>query len=238
MKHVGGCRVSCLWFESFTADRYSSFVNRRGIGKNTKVPITLEPSCPLIVVIGASAGGLEPLRRIIAVLPMPCPASIFIVMHIGGYPSVLPSLLDRPGFPAAFAQEGTLIEAGHIYVAPPDRHMLLDRYSIRLSHGPKVHHARPAVDPLFMSAAEIHGNQVLGIILSGGDGDGAAGLRAIKTQGGMTLVQLPEDAVDPSMPRAAIRAKHPDDCLPVEVIAQRVGIFCSSPRSSPLNVCL
>ena len=73
-------------------------------------------------MIGASAGGLEPLRRIIAVLPMPCLASIFIVMHIGSYPSVLPSLLDRPGFPAAFAQEGTLIEAGHIYATAGPSH--------------------------------------------------------------------------------------------------------------------
>jgi two-component system chemotaxis response regulator CheB len=186
-----------------------------------------------IVAIGASAGGLEPLRRIVAALPIPCIASVFVVMHIGSNPSVLPSLLDRPGFPATFAQEGTLIEAGHIYVAPPDHHMLLEQYSIRLSHGPKIHYTRPAIDPLFVSAAEIHGNQVLGIILSGEAGDGAAGLRAIKMHGGTTLVQLPKDAVAPSMPRAAIMADHPDDCLSVEEIAQRVGIFCSGHRSPP-----
>jgi two-component system, chemotaxis family, protein-glutamate methylesterase/glutaminase len=186
------------------------------------------------VVIGASAGGFKPLQRIVAALPTPCTAAIFVVMHIGSNPSVLPLLLNRAGFPAAFAQEGTLIEAGHIYVAPPDHHMLLGRYAIRLSHGPKIHHTRPAVDPLFLSAAETHGSQVLGIILSGGNGDGAAGLSAIKMQGGTSLVQLPEDAAEPSMPRAAIRAHHPDDCLSVEEIAQRVSAFCSDlHRSSP-----
>ena len=105
-----------------------------------------------VVVIGASAGGFEPLRRIIAALAVPCTASVYVVMHIGSKPSVLPSLLDRPGLPAGFAQDGTLIEAGHIYVAPPDHHMFLERHSIRLSHGPKVHHTRPAIDPLFVSA--------------------------------------------------------------------------------------
>jgi two-component system chemotaxis response regulator CheB len=133
-----------------------------------------------IVVIAASAGGLGPLRSIIAALPAPCTAAVFVVVHIGSNPSILPCLLGHAGpLPAAFAHDGDAIEAGRIYVAPPDRHMVLEFASIRLSHGPKVHYTRPAADPLFISAAEAHGQRVMGIVLSGGSSDGAAGLRAI-----------------------------------------------------------
>jgi two-component system chemotaxis response regulator CheB len=97
-----------------------------------------------IVVIAASAGGLGPLRSIIAALPAPCTAAVFVVVHIGSNPSILPCLLGHAGpLPAAFAHDGDAIEAGRIYVAPPDRHMVLEFASIRLSHGPKVHYTRP-----------------------------------------------------------------------------------------------
>jgi two-component system chemotaxis response regulator CheB len=179
-----------------------------------------------IVVIAASAGGLEPLRRIVAALPRPCLGSVFVVLHIGNRPSMLPSILHRHGLPASFAQDGAAIEIGHIYAAVPDHHLLLEPGRIRLSQGPKVHYTRPAADPLFISAAEAYGERVMGIVLSGGDGDGAAGLRAIKEHGGITLVQNPRDAVAPSMPNAAIAADHPDVCLPLE-LARRVVSFCS-----------
>jgi two-component system chemotaxis response regulator CheB len=120
-----------------------------------------------------------------------------------------------------------LIEAGHVYVAPPDQHMVLEPVRIRLNQGPKVHHTRPAADPLFISAAESHGRRVMGIVLSGGDSDGAAGLRAIATHGGTALVQDPDEAVASGMPQAALMADHPDACLPVEKIALRVRAFCS-----------
>jgi two-component system chemotaxis response regulator CheB len=179
-----------------------------------------------IVVIAASAGGLEPLRRIIAALPAPCAASVFIVMHIGPNRSMLPALLSRPGFPADFAREGAPIEPSHVYVAPPDQHMLLEPGRIRLSQGPKINHTRPAADPLFESAAKAYGIRVVGVVLSGGDGDGAAGLRVIGEKGGTVLVQHPEDAAAPSMPLAAIAADHPDACLPIAELAQRVAAFC------------
>jgi two-component system, chemotaxis family, protein-glutamate methylesterase/glutaminase len=179
-----------------------------------------------IVVIAASAGGLVPLRRIIAALPVPWSAAVFVVMHIGSHPSKLPGLLSSSGlWPASFARDGVLIEAGHVYVAPPDHHMVLEHDRIRLSQGPKVHHTRPAADPLFISAAEAHGPRVMGIVLSGGDSDGAAGLRAIAQHGGAALVQDPEEAESPSMPRSAVMS--PDACLPVEEIARRVRVFCS-----------
>jgi two-component system chemotaxis response regulator CheB len=181
-----------------------------------------------IVVIAASAGGLDPLRRIIAALPVPCAAAIFVAMHIGPQRSVLPHLLSGSGqLPATFAEDGALIEAGHIYVAPPDHHVVLEPDRIRLDQGPKVHHTRPAADPLFISAAEIYGQRVMGIVLSGGDGDGAAGLRAVAKHGGVAIVQDPQEALVPSMPLAAIIAGHPDACLPIEEIAERLRAFCS-----------
>jgi two-component system, chemotaxis family, protein-glutamate methylesterase/glutaminase len=181
-----------------------------------------------VVVIAASAGGLDPLRRIITALPVPCLAAIFVVVHIGARRSELPHLLNSSGrHPATFAEDAALIEAGHIYVAPPDHHMTLGPDRIRLDQGPKVHYTRPAADPLFISAAESHGQRVMGIVLSGGGGDGAAGLRAIAEHGGTALVQSPLEAVSPDMPRAAMMADHPDACLPVEEIAQRVSVFCS-----------
>ena len=181
-----------------------------------------------IVVIAASAGGLAPLRHIVAMLPADCTASLFIVMHIGWHPSQLPSLLQAAGtLPATFADDRMFIEAGHIYVAPPDRHMLLQPQVIRLSEAPKVHFTRPAADPLFMSAARAYGRQVIGIVLSGGGVDGAAGLRTIKACGGTVLVQEPEDAAVPAMPRAAIRAGSPDASLPIGDIAQCVSTLCT-----------
>jgi chemotaxis response regulator CheB len=99
--------------------------------------------------------------------------------------------------------------------------------SIRLNQGPKVHYTRPAADPLFISAAEAHGKRVMGVVLSGGNSDGAAGLRAIAEHGGTALVQDPKEAAMPYMPRAAIAADHPDACLKVEEIAKRIRSFCA-----------
>lgn len=180
-----------------------------------------------IVAIAASAGGLGPLNQIAAALPYPCTSSIFIVWHIGPHPSLLPQILSTVGrLPVTHPQDNAPIEAGHIYVAPPDHHMILELGRIHLDQGPKVKHARPAADPLFISAAEVYREHVIGIVLSGGDGDGAAGLRAIKAHGGMAFVQKPEEADNPSMPYTAIMADHPDACLPVAKIAERVAALC------------
>jgi two-component system, chemotaxis family, protein-glutamate methylesterase/glutaminase len=188
-----------------------------------------------IVVIAASAGGFTPLRHIIASLPVPCWAAVLVVMHIGSHPSTLPQLLQSHGqHPAVFPPDNTLIEAGYIYVAPPDLHMLIKGASIRLSAGPKVHHTRPAADPLFFSAAKAYGPRVMGVVLSGGDGDGADGLRVIRASGGTAYVQNPEEAEVPSMPMAAIMAAHPDACLPTRELAQLIRSFCLiEPRDEP-----
>ncbi len=183
-----------------------------------------------IVLIVASEGGLKPLLHVIRALPSPCAASIFVIMHTGNSPSLLPSLLERNGLSAKIAQDGTLVEAGHIYVAPPGQHMILGPGFVRLSRGPKVHHTRPAIDPLFLSAAKAHGKRVIGVVLSGNGSDGAAGLKAIKEHGGTALVQHPEDAETPFMPHAALAEDHPEP-LPIQEIAQRVFSFCFRSRT-------
>ena len=181
-----------------------------------------------VVVIAGSAGSLDPLRRIVAGLPVPCSAAVFIVLHIGPHPSVLAQLLTGWGpHLATFAKHGEPIEGGHVYVAPPDRHLLLEAGHVRLDPGPKINYTRPSANPLFLSAAYTHRGRVLGIVLSGYGSDGASGLRAISQRGGIALVQAPDDAEVPSMPIAAIRADHPDACLPVGEIVQRVRTFCS-----------
>lgn len=182
-----------------------------------------------IVVIAASTGGLQPLRAIVSKLPTPCRASIFIVLHIGEHPSVLPSILsDASGFPAQFAREDAAIESGRIYVAPPGHHMTLTAGHMHLSREPKVNYTRPAADPLFASAARVHGKQVLGIVLSGEGSDGAEGLRLVKEHGGTALVQHPDTAASSSMPLKAMMNDHPDGFFSVDEIARRVRSFCSA----------
>jgi two-component system chemotaxis response regulator CheB len=180
-----------------------------------------------IVVIAASAGGLPPLRQIAAALPAGCMASVFVAFHIGASDSHLPEILNFSGVvPAVFADNETVIEAGRIYVAPPDRHIVLQPGRIQLNHEAKVHYTRPAADPLFISAAHVYGKQVMGIVLSGGDGDGSEGLRIIKKCGGVSLVQAPGEAWEPSMPHKALLADHPTP-LSMEEIARRVRAFCT-----------
>ena len=185
-----------------------------------------------IIVVGVATGGLDPLRHVIESLPRACGASVFVVMHGAGATSILPEILGWHGrLAVAFAEDGALIEAGHIYVAPPDRHMVMDSKRVRLNRNPKVHSTRPAIDPLFISAAEAHGNRVVAVILSGAGSDGADGLAAIKAHGGRTLVQEPADAAFPSMPAAAIAADAPE-VLHMDALARRVAEFCSLVHSA------
>ena len=180
-----------------------------------------------IIVVGVSTGGLKPLRRIIEALPPECGASVFVVMHSGASSSILPEILGWHGrISVSFATDYALIEAAHVYVAPPDHHMVVDIDRIRLNRGPKVHGTRPAADPLFVSAANAHGNRVVGVVLSGEGADGAAGLVAIKACGGRALVEDPRDAPVPSMPEAAVAADSPE-ALQIDALADRVAELCS-----------
>jgi two-component system chemotaxis response regulator CheB len=185
-----------------------------------------------IVVIAASTGGLEPLRAIMSKLPVPCRAAIFVVWHIGPHPSLLPAILSSVSkIPATFAKDKALIESGHIYVAPPNHHVVLSAEHMHLNRGPKINHTRPAADPLFASAAKAHQRQVLGVVLSGKDGDGAEGLKLVKEYGGTALVQHPDSAEAPSMPLQAMMVDHPDEALAIAQIAERVCSFCSADQA-------
>jgi two-component system, chemotaxis family, protein-glutamate methylesterase/glutaminase len=159
-----------------------------------------------IVVIGGSAGSIEALQRLVADLPPDLPASIFIVVHFpANSTSVLPDILTRAGtLRARHAEDGEPIEPGRIYVAPPGCHLFVNLGRLRVSSGPKENGHRPAVDPLFRTAAQAYGPRVLGVVLSGNLDDGTAGLLAIKEAGGAAVVQDPADALYPSMPRSAV----------------------------------
>jgi two-component system chemotaxis response regulator CheB len=185
-------------------------------------------------VVGASAGGVEGLMSIARALPANLPAAVFMVLHVppqGG--SVLPQLLDRAGrLPAAHATHRQPILPGRIYVAPPDHHMTLDGDQIQLSHGPSENGHRPALDPLFRSAARWHGKRVTGVVLSGSLDDGTAGLYAVKQAGGTTVVQDPTDAMYPSMPQSAI------DAVPIDHVAKlsELGTLLVSLAERPVEV--
>ncbi len=174
-----------------------------------------------VIVIGASAGGLQALLEVIAELPVDFPGPVFVVVHVGTGRSVLPALLSRRGaLEATHAEHEERFVPGHIYVAPPDCHMLVRDDHIELSHGPRENHSRPAIDPLFRSAARAHGARVTGVILSGALGDGSAGLLMVQAHGGTAVVQDPDDAIVDSMPVSALRLVDTDQILPARGIGQ------------------
>jgi two-component system chemotaxis response regulator CheB len=186
-----------------------------------------------LIVIGASAGGLAALADIVAALPADLPAPICLVQHIGTHRSFLPKLLRGRGrLPAVHPVDGQSLLAGHIYVAPPDMHMQVDMGAIRLNRGPKEHHTRPAVDPLFRSAALAYGDGVIGVVLTGYLNDGTVGLQAIKEQGGIAVVQDPEDAEVPGMPQSALQHVPVDYCLPARAIGRLIATLVSEPRTT------
>lgn len=158
-----------------------------------------------IVAIGASAGGMEVLRRIAAELPADLQASVFVVMHFGSGRSMLPEILGGSGpLPATFAEDGAPFAPGRVYVAPPQHHLLIEDGHTLVRRGPRENGYRPAIDPMFRSVAVAHGPRAIGVIASGALNDGTAGLVAIKRCGGLAIVQDPADAAYPSMPQSAL----------------------------------
>lgn len=143
-----------------------------------------------IIVIGASAGGLSALKTLIRELPPDLPATVFIVQHLSSsYRSNLPALLERAGnLRVSHAKHRERFVKSHVYIAPPDYHLILEDGAIRLSQGPKENLTRPAIDPLFRSAALAFRSRVVGVVLTGGLNDGTAGLWSVKYRGGITVV--------------------------------------------------
>jgi two-component system, chemotaxis family, protein-glutamate methylesterase/glutaminase len=157
-------------------------------------------------VIGASAGGVETLRRVVADLPADLRATVCVVLHISPEsPSALAGILGRAGpLRCRQATDGEPLSFGEILVAPPDRHLMIEEERIRVTVGPRESHHRPAVDVLFRSAAAGHGERLIGVVLSGTQSDGTEGLAAIKAHGGLTIVQDPSEALYPGMPSSAL----------------------------------
>jgi two-component system chemotaxis response regulator CheB len=176
---------------------------------------------PELVVLGASAGGVEALSRVVAGLPAGFPAALGVVLHVPPTaPSVLPQILTRAGrLPAVHPVDGDLLKPGHIYIAPPDRHLLVTGERLRVSRGPSENGHRPAIDVLFRSAARAHGPRAVGVVLTGADDDGTEGLLMIKTHGGVALVQDPTEALFDRMPGSAIRHVQVDAVLRLDELA-------------------
>jgi two-component system chemotaxis response regulator CheB len=157
-----------------------------------------------IVVIGASAGGVYALKDLVAALPADLPATLFVVLHVSAdAPSYLPTILTHQGkLPASHPADGEPIQRGHIYIAPPDHHLLLEPGKVLVKKGPKENRFRPSIDALFRSAAYTYGPRVIGVVLTGMLDDGTSGMWSIKRLGGICVIQEPAEALYPSMPQS------------------------------------
>lgn len=197
-----------------------------------------------LVVVGASAGGVEALRLLVAALPEDLPAAVIVVLHMpAGGTSALPAILTRSGpLPAHAAEDGAELRNAHIYVARPDYHVVVQDGVLRLSRGPTENGHRPAVNTLFRSAALARGPAVIGVILSGALDDGTAGMAAVKSRGGVAVVQDPADAVYPSMPESVLHHVQVDHVLPVgqigPLLARLAGVHADTVAPEPASEAL
>jgi len=181
---------------------------------------------------------VDALRKLVSSLPGDLPAAVFVVLHRPpDQPSLLAEILSSAGqLPAENAIDGEPIVAGRVYVAPPDQHMLIEQNHVRLTTGPKENRFRPAIDPLFRSAAYGYGPRVIGVVLTGNLDDGTAGLWAIKDRGGIAIVQDPEEAPFPSMPRTAMSQVDVDYCLPMREIGPTLVTLSAQPAEGGAEV--
>jgi two-component system chemotaxis response regulator CheB len=185
-----------------------------------------------IVVVGASAGGVEALSALFWDMPSSLPIAFFVALHLSPHSrSWLPSILEGTArLPAEHPRDGEKIRPACMYVAPPDFHLMVGKGSVHLSRGPKEHRFRPAIDPLFCSAAQVWGQRVIGVLLSGVLDDGVEGLQEIKRHGGLTIVQDPAEARFSAMPRNALAKVEVDYCLPVTKIRDLLTRLPDLPR--------
>jgi two-component system, chemotaxis family, protein-glutamate methylesterase/glutaminase len=189
-----------------------------------------------IVVIGASAGGLQALTLVLGQMAPPFAGSVFVVQHAARQKLLASILAKVTALPVAYAADGDPIVRGTVVLAPPDQSLLFDDGRVVLSRGPRQNNARPSIDALFRSAARVHGERVVGVVLSGMLDDGSAGLVAISRAGGCTIVQHPDDAVYGAMPANAIAALRPDYVLPAARIGGTlVQLAASNSRRPPTS---
>jgi two-component system chemotaxis response regulator CheB len=204
--------------------------------------VSHEPTGTSLVVIGASAGGVEALRTLVADLPADLPACVLVTLHVPSTGmSALPMILDRAGpLPARHAADGDRLEPGQILVAPPDQHLIVLDQTVTLSRGPRENGHRPAVDVLFRSAARSHDGGVVAVVLSGALDDGAAGMVAVRRMGGTGIVQDFDDALHDSMPRAAHAAGAVEHVVPAKEMSALIGALlrantsAARPQPTPL----
>jgi two-component system chemotaxis response regulator CheB len=191
-----------------------------------------------IVAIGTSAGGVAALQYLVERLPTNFPACILVTIHLSSqHRSVLDEVLSRAGsLPAAFATEGEPLRKGRIFIAPPDRHLLVEDDRMLLGPGPRENNARPAIDPMLRSVAACCGPRAIGVVLTGTLGDGASGLWAISQCGGRSVVQHPDDAAFPEMPENALRMVEPDHIARLRDIADLLVSLVHEPAGEPVDV--
>jgi two-component system chemotaxis response regulator CheB len=186
---------------------------------------------PRLVVIGASAGGIQALLELVGALPTDFPAAVCIVTHLPAHPhSRLPDILSRAGpLPASHPEDGERFQAGHIYCAPADHHLLIEGDLLLIRRGPTENRFRPSIDALFRSAAYMHRERVIGVVLSGMLDDGTSGLWSIKRLGGITVVQNPDDALYDSMPLSALQQVEIDHIVRAEDLAAKLTALLAEP---------
>ena len=189
-----------------------------------------------LVVIGASAGGVGSLQRVVEHIPADFPAAIVVALHLpDGVKSLLPQILARAGnLPASHAVNGEAIEAGRIFIAPAGFHLTVRPGRLMVTRGAREHGHRPAIDPLFRSAAVSYGARAIGVILSGLLDDGTVGLREIKRAGGLAIVQDPRDTEWPSMPQSALNHVQVDYSVPATQIGTLLQQIVMKRRSVPV----
>ena len=190
-----------------------------------------------ILAIGTSAGGITAMQRLFAAMPREVEATVFVVQHVGITRSVLPMVLSRAGWlPAFHPEDGERVRPGWIHVAPPDHHLLVKDGCTLVRRGARENRCRPAIDPLFRSVAVAYGARVVGLILTGTLDDGTAGLRAVKRCGGIAVVQDPEDAEWPGMPRNAMRHVPVDACAPLSDLPALLARLLNEPPGPAVPV--
>jgi two-component system, chemotaxis family, protein-glutamate methylesterase/glutaminase len=189
-----------------------------------------------VVAVGTSAGGVEALLFLAKRFRRDFPASVLITIHLPSHVrSALDELLTSAGpLPAAFAADGERLKKGRIYIAPPDRHLIVDGDRLSLGSGPRENNARPALDPMLRATALCCGFRSVGVVLTGTLGDGASGLSALQQCGGMTVVQDPKDAAFPEMPLTALNRAKPDHVVPLADMPALLDTLAHQPAGEPV----